>query len=85
MNRYLIASSLLAALLGSAASAADGAGAPPPEREKCYGVAKAGKNDCAARDGKHSCAGHTKTDADPNAWVYVPKGLCEKLVGSSSK
>ena len=51
------------------------------DKEKCYGVAKAGKNDCGARD--HSCAGQSKVDNDPAEWVYVPKGLCEKLVGGS--
>ena len=53
------------------------------DMEKCYGVVKAGKNDCATKAGKHSCAGMAKTDADSNEWVKVPTGLCEKLVGSS--
>ncbi len=52
-------------------------------KEKCYGVAKAGKNDCAAADGSHSCAGQATTDKDGNVWIYVPKGLCEKLNGGS--
>ncbi len=52
-----------------------------PEVEKCYGVAKAEKNDCAAKDGSHSCAGLAKKDGEPVSWVYVPKGVCEKLVG----
>lgn len=51
--------------------------------EKCYGVVKAGKNDCASKAGKHGCSGMAKTDADPNEWVKVPSGLCEKLVGGS--
>ena len=50
--------------------------------EKCYGVAKAGKNDCAAGPGT-SCAGSSKTDAQKDAWMYVPKGTCEKIVGGS--
>jgi uncharacterized membrane protein len=49
--------------------------------EKCYGASKAGKNDCGAKDGSHSCAGQAKTDGDANEWVYVPEGLCDKLVG----
>ena len=53
------------------------------EREKCYGVAKAGKNDCAAKDGSSSCAGQAKQDRNPNDWVYVPKGLCDKLAGGN--
>ncbi|MFC4160871.1 BufA1 family periplasmic bufferin-type metallophore [Chitinimonas lacunae] len=51
-------------------------------KEKCYGVAKAGKNDCAAANGSHSCAGQSKADNDPNEWKYVAKGTCEKMGGS---
>lgn len=53
--------------------------------EKCYGVAKAGKNDCAAKDGSNSCAGRSTKDSDPSQWVYVPKGLCDKLVGGTKE
>ena len=51
-------------------------------KEKCYGVAKAGKNDCAANG--HSCAGQSKVDNDPTEWKYVPKGECEKMGGTTS-
>jgi uncharacterized membrane protein len=51
--------------------------------EKCYGVAKAGKNDCAA--GKHACAGQSTKDRDPSEWVKLPKGTCERLVGGNVK
>ncbi|MCG7898754.1 MAG: DUF2282 domain-containing protein [Candidatus Thiodiazotropha lotti] len=50
--------------------------------EKCYGVAKAGKNDCKAGPGT-SCAGSSKVDAQGNAWMLVLKGSCEKIVGGS--
>lgn len=53
------------------------------EKEKCYGVAKAGKNDCASANGTHSCAGQSKADNDGNEWKYVAKGTCEKLGGST--
>jgi len=67
--------SLLA--LGSvAASADDAAGA---NKEKCYGIAKAGKNDCAAAS--HSCAGQATKDNAPADWKYTPKGDCEKMGG----
>lgn len=56
--------------------------AAPPKMEQCYGVAKAGKNDCGASG--HSCAGQSKVDKDPNEWKLVPKGTCEKLGGSLS-
>ena len=45
--------------------------------EKCAGIAAKGKNDCGAKD--HSCAGNAKRDNDPNEWVYVPKGVCDKI------
>lgn len=51
--------------------------------EKCYGVVKAGKNDC--QTATSACAGTSKKDAQSDAWVYLPKGTCEKLVGGSLK
>ena len=50
-------------------------------KEKCYGVAKAGKNDCATKT--NSCAGTVKQDGDKGAFIVVPKGLCEKLAHGS--
>ena len=55
--------------------------ADAPSQEKCYGVAKAGKNDCAA--GAHACAGQSKTEAGGKEFVQVPKGTCERLAGGS--
>ncbi len=52
--------------------------------EKCYGVAKANRNDCASKVNKHSCAGMAKKDRDPNEWIEVKKGLCAKLAGGST-
>lgn len=80
LKNTVLASAALAAMAGlvSPSLAAD-----KPQREKCYGVAKAGKNDCATADGKHSCAGTVKTDADATAWISLPKGTCEKLAGGS--
>ncbi len=49
--------------------------------EKCYGVAKAGQNDCASANGSHSCAGQAKADKDMNEWKKVAKGTCEKAGG----
>lgn len=51
------------------------------DKEKCYGVAKAGKNDCGWSGG--SCAGSATEDAHPETWIYLPKGACEKIVGGS--
>ena len=52
------------------------------EKEKCYGVAKAGKNDCATNTS--SRAGTSTKDAQSDAFIVVPKGLCDRLSGSSS-
>ena len=53
------------------------------EKEKCYGVAKAGANDCANAAGTHSCAGQSTVDADGGEWLSLPKGICERLAGGS--
>ena len=50
-------------------------------KEKCYGIAKAGQNDCANLAGTHSCAGQSKVDNDKGEWKYVAKGTCESLGG----
>ncbi|MEY4136500.1 MAG: hypothetical protein RL205_628 [Actinomycetota bacterium] len=53
-------------------------------KEKCYGIAKAGKNDCASSSGSHSCAGQSKSDNAPDEWVYVVKGTCAALGGKDA-
>ena len=74
----------LAAVLGSALLApAAHAGDMPMAKEKCYGVAMAGKNDCAAGPGT-SCAGTAKSDHQANAWKYVPAGTCTKTASKTS-
>jgi uncharacterized membrane protein len=50
-------------------------------QEKCYGIAKAGQNDCATNTGTHSCAGQAKRDNAPDEWKYVSKGSCTKIGG----
>jgi uncharacterized membrane protein len=78
MNQRLIVSSALASVLAlglvNTAAAADA-------KEKCYGVAKAGKNDCANLSGSHSCAGQAKDDMSPAEWNYVAKGTCKDMKG----
>jgi uncharacterized membrane protein len=68
----------LVACAGPAFSADD---AKKPATEKCYGVAKAARNDCAAPS--HSCSGQSKKDGDTKEWISVPKGTCERLVNGS--
>jgi len=85
MNQRLIASSALASVLAlgllSGANAADEKSA---SKEKCYGIAKAGQNDCANLSGTHSCAGQNKVDNGPDEWRYVAKGTCAKMGGKTA-
>lgn len=81
MNQRLIASSALASIL--ALGLAGTAAAQEGGKEKCYGVAKAGQNDCANLSGSHSCAGQSKTDNDAVEWKFVAKGTCASLGGLS--
>jgi uncharacterized membrane protein len=76
-RQALLAAALSTVCVVGSAHAAD-AGA---DKEKCYGVAKAGQNDCATASGSHSCAGQAKKDMDPAEWKYVAKGTCEKAGG----
>lgn len=69
------------AVMGSAAFAADKPVMEKPGMEKCYGVAKAGKNDCA--NGVHSCAGQATKDMDKSSFLEVPAGVCGKLAGGN--
>lgn len=78
-SAVLGAAALAASLLTTTAYA--GPVAQPSGWEKCFGVAKAGKNDCAA--GAHSCAGQSTADDDKSSFVYLPRGVCERLVGGS--
>ena len=74
----------LAAAIGAALSiAAAPAAAEEAGKEKCYGLALKGKNDCKAGPGT-TCAGTAKTDYQGNAWKYVPQGTCEKTAAPTS-
>lgn len=73
---YLIPA--LAMMAGAAGYVTD-AHAAKEDMEKCAGIVKAGHNDCGANG--HSCAGQAKTDGDPNEWIMLPAGTCEKIVG----
>ena len=84
MNTRLIASSALASVLAmgllSGAHAADD---KAKEKEKCFGIAKAGSNDCANLSGSHSCAGQSKNALAVDEWNYVAKGSCAQIGGKS--
>jgi len=74
----LLATALAAVCVAGTAQAADAGSV----KEKCFGIAKAGQNDCASVMGTHSCAGQSKKDMDPTEWKYVAKGTCVKAGGS---
>lgn len=78
-TRQIFSTAAIAALMMVAVSAAQAEEAT--KLEKCFGVVKAGKNDCATA--LHSCAGQSAKDSDPVEWVNVPAGLCNKLVGAT--
>jgi uncharacterized membrane protein len=71
----------IAAALSSALLLAAQAQAQQPTTEKCFGIAKAGKNDC--QTSTSSCAGTSHKDAQPDSWLSVPKGVCLKIAGGS--
>lgn len=84
-RRLLLATALLG--LGASATTSALGNAEPAaageKMEKCYGIAKAGKNDCADANGVHSCAGQAKADNNASDWKYVAKGTCEKEGGKT--
>ena len=79
MNQRLIVSSALASAL--ALGLVGQVAAQDKGKEKCYGIAKAGQNDCANLNGSHSCAGQTKATMAPEDWRYVDKGTCKDMNG----
>ena len=80
MDRQEIIRAALLGLIALGASGALVADTKAGPKEKCYGVAKAGENDCAAT-GRNSCAGTSRMDNDPSAWKLVAKGTCLKMGG----
>lgn len=76
---------LIAAALATACATATTVAAAQDkaaEKEKCYGVAKAGQNDCAT--GTHGCASQAKSDNMAGEWKFVAKGSCEKAGGKTT-
>jgi uncharacterized membrane protein len=85
MNHHSTIQAAIAGVLalGVAATAFAGPVTPKANQEKCYGIAKAGQNDCGTA--KHACAGEgAKVDKDPSEWKYVDQGTCAKVGGKTS-
>ena len=79
-QRTMIASAAAASLMSLALMSMP---VDAQEKEKCYGIAKAGQNDCANLAGTHSCAGQSKVSDDKGEWNYVAKGTCKSMKGLS--
>jgi len=80
MNKTLISTALSGLIAMGAAGISATANAA--DMEKCFGVAKAGKNDC--QTSTSACAGTSKKDGQADAWMFLPKGTCDKIVGGST-
>ena len=76
-NKQLLAGAALAVALSTVVTAP----AQAASKEKCYGVALAGQNDCGNLAGTHSCAGQSTLDKDAGEWKLVAKGTCEEIGG----
>lgn len=82
MNQRLIASTALASVL--AMGLLSPVTAQEKGKEKCFGIAKAGQNDCANLSGTHSCAGQSKADNVADEWKYAAAGTCAKMGGKDA-
>lgn len=80
--RTAVASVLAMGVVAVGSAPAMAAGKPP--MEKCFGIAKAGKNDCASKTAGHACAGQSTKNGDKQSFLIVPKGTCDKIVGGST-
>lgn len=82
-HTHTLIATAITSLVAFAAVTASGAvtAAEKMEVEKCYGIAKAGKNDC--QTSAHACAGTATKDSQKDSFVLVPKGTCDKIVGGS--
>lgn len=78
-KRQALIAAALASVCAAQATAAGQMDVQSGDQEKCYGVAKAGQNDCGTAT--HGCAGQATADKDPAEWKNVPKGTCEKAGG----
>ena len=81
-HRPLLLKAAIAGLIALGFAQAALADDPDSSRDKCYGIAKAGQNDCGTA--RHTCAGKAARDNDPDEWKYVPKGTCQKAGGRPS-
>lgn len=81
--KTLVTGAVSTALAVGLAAAASPAMAAKGDMEKCYGIVKAGKNDCGTK--AHACAAQAAKDSDPAEWIFLPKGACDKIVGGETE
>lgn len=79
MNTRLILTSAIAGLVALSVAGGVAAEEKKAEKEKCFGIAKKGANDCGTA--KHSCAGQSAADSAADEWKYAAKGTCEQMGG----
>ena len=80
MNQRTMIAAAAASLMSLALASAP---AMAQEKDKCFGIAKMGQNDCANLAGTHDCSGKSKVDMDAGDWKYVAKGTCKDMKGMS--
>jgi uncharacterized membrane protein len=81
-NRNALLHSAIAGILALGLAQAANADDASAHKEKCYGIAKAGQNDCGTA--RHTCAGKSTRDNAPDDWKYVAKGTCGKAGGKAA-
>ncbi|MGH1552226.1 BufA1 family periplasmic bufferin-type metallophore [Streptomyces sp. L7] len=81
MKQHAMIAAALGSLLRTGRTVDTGASRRCRRQGKCYGVAKAGQNDCASPGSAHACAGQSKIDKDPMSWKYVPASTCAQMGG----
>jgi uncharacterized membrane protein len=82
-NSHILSAAIGSLLVLGLASGNANAADKKVEMEKCFGIAKAGMNDCSSNKSAHSCAGQATKNNDPMDFVAVPKGTCDKIAGGS--
>ena len=84
MKQQLIIRTAIAGLIAIGAAGATAAQAAAPKgMQMCFGIAKAGHNDCGSNKTAHACAGQSKVDYDPHDFKYVKTGTCKAMGGST--
>jgi len=82
-NKKIAAAAITGVMALGLAAASGSAFAGKEGMEKCMGIVKAGMNDCGTS--QHACAAQAKVDNDPEEWIYVPEGTCDKIAGGTVK